>query len=57
MVVDFVAFTTDHVQTDIDLFTGRAGQFEEDPEVTVRGPVSYAGPGSLGGVDSALKPR
>ncbi len=25
-----------------------------DGEVTVRGPVTYAGPGSLGGVDSAL---
>lgn len=28
-----------------------------DAEVTVRGPVSYAGPGSLGGVDSALAGR
>ncbi len=27
VVVDFVAFTTEHVQTDIDLFTGRAGQY------------------------------
>jgi nucleoside-diphosphate-sugar epimerase len=27
VVVDFVAFTPEHVQTDIDLFTGRAGQY------------------------------
>lgn len=27
VVVDFVAFTPDHVQTDIDLFTGRTGQY------------------------------
>jgi hypothetical protein len=27
----------------------------EPPEVTVRGPVSYAGPGSLGGTESALR--
>ena len=26
-VVDFVAFTPDHVQADIDLFTGRTGQY------------------------------
>ncbi len=26
-----------------------------EPQVTVRGPVSYAGPGSLGGTDSALR--
>jgi hypothetical protein len=25
------------------------------PEVTVRGPISYAGPGSLGGTDSAMR--
>lgn len=33
------------------------GRFADpgDVEVTVRGPVSYAGPGSLGGVDSALE--
>jgi hypothetical protein len=30
----------------------------DDPrEITVRGPASYAGPGSLGGTDSALRPR
>ena len=28
---------------------------EAQPEITVRGPVSYAGPGSLGGTDSALR--
>jgi hypothetical protein len=28
-----------------------------DVEVTVRGPVTYAGPGSLGGTDSALRAR
>jgi nucleoside-diphosphate-sugar epimerase len=27
VVVDFVAFTPDHVQADIDLFTGRCGQY------------------------------
>jgi nucleoside-diphosphate-sugar epimerase len=26
-VVDFVAFTPEHVQLDVDLFTGRTGQF------------------------------
>jgi hypothetical protein len=26
-----------------------------EPEVTVRGPVTYAGPGSLGGTESALR--
>jgi hypothetical protein len=26
-----------------------------EPRVTVRGPLSYAGPGSLGGTDSALR--
>jgi hypothetical protein len=26
------------------------------PQITVRGPVSYAGPGSLGGTESALRP-
>ena len=29
--------------------------WEELPPITVRGPVSYAGPGSLGGTDSALR--
>jgi hypothetical protein len=28
---------------------------QETPEITVRGPVSYAGPGSLGGTESALR--
>jgi hypothetical protein len=28
---------------------------EAEPQITVRGPVSYAGPGSLGGTDSALR--
>jgi Peptidase family M28 len=28
---------------------------QEPPEITVRGPVSYAGPGSLGGTESALR--
>jgi nucleoside-diphosphate-sugar epimerase len=27
VVVDFVAFTAEHVQTDVDLFSGRAGQY------------------------------
>jgi hypothetical protein len=27
----------------------------ESPAVTVRGPVTYAGPGSLGGTESALR--
>ena len=27
VVVDFVAFTTEHVQTDLDLFAGRVGQY------------------------------
>ena len=27
----------------------------EDPDVTIRGPLSYAGPGSLGGTESALR--
>ena len=35
---------------------GRAREhYEELPPITVRGPVSYAGPGSLGGTDSALR--
>jgi hypothetical protein len=25
------------------------------PEITIRGPLSYAGPGSLGGTESALR--
>jgi hypothetical protein len=28
---------------------------EEEPVITVRGPVTYAGPGSLGGTESALR--
>jgi hypothetical protein len=28
---------------------------DQRPEVTVRGPLSYAGPGSLGGTESALR--
>jgi hypothetical protein len=35
--------------------TLRAGRSERPPEVTVRGPVTYAGPGSLGGTESALR--
>lgn len=39
------------------LLLARHGRFTDpgDAQVTVRGPVSYAGPGSLGGVDSALE--
>ena len=35
----------------------RAGANAVDPgaPVTVRGPISYAGPGSLGGTESALR--
>jgi Peptidase family M28 len=29
--------------------------FEEAPEITIRGPLGYAGPGSLGGTESALR--
>jgi hypothetical protein len=28
---------------------------EDPPEITIRGPLSYAGPGSLGGTESALR--
>jgi hypothetical protein len=31
------------------------GQERADAPITVRGPSSYAGPGSLGGTDSALR--
>ena len=31
------------------------GSREREPEITVRGPRSYAGPGSLGGTESALR--
>jgi len=34
---------------------GRAGSIARDTEITVRGPVTYAGPGSLGGTESALR--
>lgn len=34
---------------------GRAHAGDDDMEITMRGPVSYAGPGSLGGVESALR--
>jgi hypothetical protein len=34
---------------------GRAHAGDDDVEITMRGPVSYAGPGSLGGVESALR--
>jgi hypothetical protein len=30
-------------------------QLEEPPEITIRGPLGYAGPGSLGGTESALR--
>jgi hypothetical protein len=33
----------------------RAGRLPPSSEVTVRGPVTYAGPGSLGGTESALR--
>jgi len=33
----------------------RAGTLDLEPVVTVRGPLSYAGPGSLGGTKSALR--
>jgi hypothetical protein len=32
-----------------------AGERPEDAPVTVRGPITYAGPGSLGGTESALR--
>jgi hypothetical protein len=35
--------------------TLRSDRREPSPEVTVRGPVTYAGPGSLGGTKSALR--
>jgi hypothetical protein len=35
--------------------TRRRPRDDEPDEVTVRGPVSYAGPGSLGGTQSALR--
>jgi Peptidase family M28 len=35
--------------------TGQRGEPEEPLEITIRGPVGYAGPGSLGGTESALR--
>jgi hypothetical protein len=37
------------------IVTLRSERREPPPEVTVRGPVTYAGPGSLGGTESALR--
>jgi hypothetical protein len=34
-----------------------AGRDVQEPAITVRGPASYAGPGSLGGTESAVHPR
>jgi len=34
---------------------GAPEQFGEEAEVTIRGPLTYAGPGSLGGTESALR--
>jgi hypothetical protein len=34
---------------------GRPARSAQEPEVTVRGPLGYAGPGSLGGTESALR--
>jgi hypothetical protein len=31
------------------------GLSSDDFEITIRGPMSYAGPGSLGGTESALR--
>jgi hypothetical protein len=39
----------------IALRAARAGTGAAEPAVTSRGPVSYAGPGSLGGTESALR--
>jgi len=33
----------------------RGGHVPEEIEITIRGPMSYAGPGSLGGTESALR--
>jgi hypothetical protein len=32
-----------------------AGRVDEEIEITIRGPMTYAGPGSLGGTESALR--
>ena len=34
---------------------GRVRAHDDDIPITVRGPKSYAGPGSLGGTESALR--
>jgi hypothetical protein len=34
---------------------GRARTYDDEIPITVRGPKSYAGPGSLGGTESALR--
>lgn len=39
----------------IEVAARRAAERPEAPPITVRGPISYAGPGSLGGTDSALR--
>jgi hypothetical protein len=40
----------------LTIVTARVREHEDaQPQITVRGPVSYAGPGSLGGTDSALR--
>src|SRR5205085_3150875 len=39
----------------IGAWTVRQEQQVEEAPVTVRGPVTYAGPGSLGGTESALR--
>jgi len=36
-------------------FSGGAALLDDGIEVTIRGPLSYAGPGSLGGTESALR--
>jgi hypothetical protein len=41
-------------RTAIDTTLARRGRPEDIP-VTVRGPVTYAGPGSLGGTESAIR--
>ena len=33
----------------------RPPRYGEEPEITIRGPITYAGPGSLGGTESALR--
>jgi hypothetical protein len=39
----------------MQIAVSRAAERPDAPPITVRGPVSYAGPGSLGGTDSALR--